>query len=166
MQHCAMYAIRQQPYLWWQMNHDEPVYAGSSSARGLSVLHASVERLSNSERLSATQWLERSIGENRHVLFFCAVLRNWCRVVLIIMLCRHFRPTICRFCGVFVDFAGLFLFFFSSSFSPCWRLWTFYDIFQFFSLDSFFRGFPESAGSAKGRRLCTGCRILPTRRVT
>ena len=52
MQHCAMYAIRQQPYLWWQMNHDEPVYAGSSSARGLSVLHASVERLSNSERLS------------------------------------------------------------------------------------------------------------------
>lgn len=44
---------------------------------------------------SATQWLERSIGENRHVLFFCAVLRNWCRVVLIIMLCRHFRPTIC-----------------------------------------------------------------------
>ena len=106
---------------------------------------------------SATQWLERSIGENRHVLFFCAVLRNWCRVVLIIMLCRHFRPTICMW---HVQILWCFSVFFSSSFS---RQWTFYDIFQFISLDSFFRGFPESAGSAKGRRLCTGCRILPTR---
>ena len=144
-----MYAIRQQPYLWWQMNHDEPVYAGSSSARGLSVLHASVERLSNSERLSATQWLERSIGENRHVLFFCAVLRNWCRVVLIIMLCRHFRPTICRFCGVFVDFAGLFPFFFHHHFLHVGGYEHFMTFFNFFPWIRFFEAFQKAQGAPK-----------------